>query len=97
MPPTPPPFDPLHVLAERFRAAIAAAFPTAGDADPLITGTKNPAIAAGEGVTVGPLTGTVAPGDSLEANGGSLNLTVIGINITCNAQGPQSPGPFVFE
>ncbi|MEX2218159.1 MAG: arginine--tRNA ligase [Phycisphaerales bacterium] len=37
-------FDPLQVLAERFRAAIAAAFPEggAGEADPLITGTKNP-------------------------------------------------------
>ncbi|NGO45328.1 hypothetical protein [Streptomyces ureilyticus] len=61
------------------------------------SGTENPAIAAGEGVTVGPLTGTVAAGDSLEAFGGSLNLTVIGINITCTAQEPQSPGPFVFE
>ena len=38
-------FDPLQVLADRFRAAIAAAFPEAGpDADPLITGTKNPAL-----------------------------------------------------
>ena len=32
-------------MADRFRAAIAAAFPEAGaDADPLITGTKNPAL-----------------------------------------------------
>jgi arginyl-tRNA synthetase len=39
-----PTFDPLVVLAERFRAAIAAAFPGITDADPLITGTKNPAL-----------------------------------------------------
>jgi hypothetical protein len=61
------------------------------------TGTENPAMAAGDGVSVGPLTGTVASGDSLEANGGSLEMVVFGITITCTADGPQSPGPFVFE
>ncbi|MEV0226500.1 hypothetical protein [Streptomyces sp. NPDC050704] len=62
------------------------------------TGTENPAIAAGEGVTVGPLNGTVASGDSLEANGGTLDMVIFGIiTVTCTAQGPQSPGPFVFE
>jgi hypothetical protein len=39
----------------------------------------------------------VAAGDSLEANGGSLQMQVFGITITCTANGPQSPGPFVFE
>lgn len=61
------------------------------------TGTKNPAIPSGGGVTVGPLTGTVAPGDSLEAFGGSLQLSVFGIPITCTAGAAQSPSPFVFE
>ncbi|MGW1538747.1 hypothetical protein ACWCPM_00345 [Streptomyces sp. NPDC002309] len=61
------------------------------------TGRKNPAMAAGAPVTVGPLTGTVASGDSLEAFGGSLRMTVFGITITCTATGPQSPGPFVFD
>ncbi|WP_405925637.1 hypothetical protein [Streptomyces sp. NBC_00035] len=61
------------------------------------TGTKNPAIAAGGGVSVGPLDGTVAAGDSLEAFGGSLQMVVFGITITCTASGPQSPGPFVYE
>jgi hypothetical protein len=61
------------------------------------TGTKNPAMAAGDPVSVGPLSGTVASGDSLEANGGSLQMTVFGITITCTATGPQSPGPFVFD
>ncbi|MEV6946209.1 hypothetical protein AB0N07_30325 [Streptomyces sp. NPDC051172] len=61
------------------------------------TGTKNPAMATGDPVTVGPLSGTVASGDSLEAYGGSLQMTVFGITITCTATGPQSPGPFVFD
>ncbi|MFC8146114.1 hypothetical protein ACFUKV_30925 [Streptomyces paradoxus] len=61
------------------------------------TGTENPAIAAGAPVEVGPLSGTVASGDSLEAFGGSLRMTVFGITITCTASGPQSPGPFVFD
>ncbi|WP_405908612.1 MULTISPECIES: hypothetical protein [unclassified Streptomyces] len=63
----------------------------------VFSGTKNPAIPAGGGVSVGPLDGTVAPGDSLEAYGGSLQLVVFGIPITCNTNAPQSPGPFVFE
>ncbi|GGS48628.1 hypothetical protein [Streptomyces violaceus] len=61
------------------------------------TGTENPAMAAGAPVEVGPLSGTVASGDSLEAFGGSLKMTVFGITITCTAAGPQSPGPFVFD
>ncbi|MEU9366661.1 hypothetical protein AB0D78_09355 [Streptomyces avermitilis] len=62
------------------------------------TGTKNPAVAAGGGVTVGPLSGTVASGDSLQAYGGSLKMVIFGfVTITCTAQGLQSPGPFVFE
>ncbi|WP_405624264.1 hypothetical protein [Streptomyces sp. NBC_01396] len=61
------------------------------------SGTKNPAMAAGDPVTVGPLNGTVASGDSLEAYGGLLQMTVFGITITCTATGPQSPGPFVFD
>ncbi|MGW0843310.1 hypothetical protein ACWD26_24820 [Streptomyces sp. NPDC002787] len=61
------------------------------------TGTENPALAAGDGMVVGPLTGTVAPGDSLEAYGGSLQMVVFGITVSCTASGPQSPGPFVFD
>ena len=61
------------------------------------TGTKNPAMAVGDPVTVGPLDGTVASGDSLETYGGSLRMTVFGIAITCTATAPQAPGPFVFD
>ncbi|MFD8233205.1 hypothetical protein ACFV20_15180 [Streptomyces sp. NPDC059696] len=61
------------------------------------TGTENPAMAAGAPVEVGPLGGTVASGDRLEAFGGSLRMTVFGITLTCTATGPQSPGPVVFD
>jgi hypothetical protein len=54
-------------------------------------------MAAGDPVTVGPLTGTVASGDRLEGYGGSLRMTAFGITVTCTATGPQSPGPFVFD
>ncbi len=36
------PFDPLQILTERFREAIARAFPEAANADPLITPSRNP-------------------------------------------------------
>lgn len=63
----------------------------------VFSGTENPAIATGDPVTVGPLSGTVASGDSLESYGGSLQIVVLGITVTCTATGPQSPGPFVFD
>ncbi|MER5944170.1 hypothetical protein ABT121_43595 [Streptomyces sp. NPDC001928] len=69
----------------------------AGGGTSVFSGTENPAMAAGDPVQVGPLSGTVASGDSLEAFGGSLQMTVFGITITCTATGPQSPGPFVFD
>ncbi|MFE9490173.1 MULTISPECIES: hypothetical protein [unclassified Streptomyces] len=58
------------------------------------TGSSNPAIPAGSPVSTGPLKGTVASGDSLEAK--SLKVVVLGITATCNATSAQSPGPFVF-
>ena len=61
------------------------------------TGTENPAIATGDPVTVGPLSGTVNSGDSLESYGGSLQIVVFGITVTCSATAPQAPGPFVFD
>lgn len=69
----------------------------AGGGTTSFTGKKNPAMAAGDGVKVGPLTGTVAAGNSLEAYGGSLKMVIFGITVTCTAKAPQSPGPFVFE
>ncbi|QIP85921.1 hypothetical protein GLX30_19920 [Streptomyces sp. Tu 2975] len=58
------------------------------------TGNSNPAIPAGGAVSTGPLDGTVAAGDSLEAK--SLTVMVFGITAECTATSPQNPGPFVF-
>lgn len=58
------------------------------------TGNSNPAIPAGGEVSTGPLDGTVAAGDSLEAK--SLKIVVFGITADCTATSPQNPGPFVF-
>jgi hypothetical protein len=69
----------------------------AGGGTVAFTGTENPAVATGQPVVVGPLSGTVASGDSLEAYGGSLQLVIFGITVTCTATGAQSPGPFVFD
>ncbi|WP_155053736.1 hypothetical protein [Streptomyces blattellae] len=69
----------------------------AGGGTTTFTATENPAMDAGDSVQVGPLPGTVASGDSLEAFGGSLRISVLGITITCTATAPQSPGPFVFD
>jgi hypothetical protein len=69
----------------------------AGGGSVAFSGTKNPAMSAGDPVTVGPLSGTVASGDSLDMYGGSLKMTIFGITVTCTATNPQSPGPFVFD
>ncbi len=72
-------------------------FVNASGGTTVFSGTKNPAMATGDPVTVGPLSGTVASGDSLEAYGGSLQMTIFGIAVTCTATEAQSPGPFVFD
>ncbi|MFF9347093.1 hypothetical protein [Streptomyces sp. NPDC014734] len=65
-----------------------------GSGSVAFTGNANPAIPAGGAVSTGPLNGTVASGDSLEA--ASLKVVVLGITATCNATSAQTPGPFVF-
>ncbi|MCX4823905.1 hypothetical protein OG883_29330 [Streptomyces sp. NBC_01142] len=65
-----------------------------GSGTTMFTGNANPAIPAGSDVSTGPLAGTVAAGDSLEAK--SLQVVVFGVTATCTATSPQSPGPFVF-
>ncbi|MET9448276.1 hypothetical protein [Streptomyces cinerochromogenes] len=69
----------------------------AGGGTTVFSGTRNPAMASGSAVTVGPLPGTVASGDSLEAYGGSLKMVIFGVTVTCTASAKQSPGPFVFD
>ncbi|MGY4960489.1 hypothetical protein [Streptomyces sp. 1222.5] len=69
----------------------------AGGGGVVFSGTKNPAMNTGDPVSVGPLPGTVAAGDRLDAYGGSLKMVIFGITVTCKANGPQAPGPFVFD
>jgi hypothetical protein len=69
----------------------------AGGGSVVFSGTRNPAMNAGDPVGVGPLPGTVASGDSLDAYGGSLKMVIFGVTVTCTASGPRSPGPFVFD
>ncbi|MFC7305624.1 hypothetical protein ACFQVC_15505 [Streptomyces monticola] len=68
----------------------------AGGATTVFAGKSNPAMEAGGGVNSGPLTGTVAAGDSLD-HPGSLKLVVQGITVTCNSTESLAPGPFVFD
>jgi hypothetical protein len=63
----------------------------------VFSGTVNPAMAAGDPVTVGPLPGTVASGDSLDFYGGSLTMVIFGVTVTCTSSAAQSPGPFVMS
>ncbi|MFI7099045.1 hypothetical protein ACIBK8_06775 [Streptomyces sp. NPDC050161] len=65
-----------------------------GSGTTTFSGSDNPAIPSGSAVSTGPLTGTVAAGDSLEAT--SLKVVVFGITATCKATSAQTPGPFVF-
>ncbi|NEA61168.1 hypothetical protein [Streptomyces sp. SID12488] len=85
---------PLPLAADSIASTLTLAKASGGTT--AFTGTKNPATATGATVTVGPLTGTVASGDSLEAGGGTLKMVLFGITVTCTPTGNQSPGPFVF-
>lgn len=58
------------------------------------SGSSNPALPSGSPVSTGPLAGTVAAGDKLEAT--SLKVVVFGVTATCRATSAQSPGPFTF-
>ncbi|BCM66829.1 MULTISPECIES: hypothetical protein [Streptomyces] len=69
----------------------------AGGGSTVFSGKKNPAMASGAAVSVGPLPGTVASGDSLDAYGGSLKMVIFGVTVTCTTPAKQSPGPFVFD
>lgn len=59
------------------------------------TGKSNPAMSAGDDVNSGPLDGTVAAGDVMEAK--SVKLVIFGvITVNCTATSAQTPGPFTF-
>ncbi|MEU6771324.1 hypothetical protein [Streptomyces sp. NPDC046759] len=86
---------PVAVAQDSISSTLALA--RAGGGSVVFSGTKNPAMNPGDPVSVGPLPGTVASGDSLDAYGGSLKMVIFGVTVTCTASGPQSPGPFVFD
>lgn len=83
---------PLPIGANSVRSTLTLA--RNGTDTAMFTGNSNPAIPAGGAVSTGPLDGTVAAGDSLEAK--SLTVVVFGITAECTATSPQNPGPFVF-
>jgi hypothetical protein len=59
------------------------------------TGDSNPALSAGDDVNSGPLDGTVAAGDVMEAK--SVKLVIFGtITVNCTVTSAQAPGPFTF-
>lgn len=84
--------SPLTISANSVKSTLTLA--KNGSGTTTFTGNANPEIPAGGAVSTGPLNGTVATGDSLEAT--SLTVVVFGITATCNATSPQNPGPFVF-
>ncbi|MFI9628904.1 hypothetical protein [Streptomyces sp. NPDC052042] len=83
---------PINVGANSVKSTLTLT--NKGTSTVTFTGGSNPAIPAGSPVSTGPLSGTVASGDSLVAK--SLKVVVMGITVTCNATSTQSPGPFVF-
>ncbi|MER7024834.1 MULTISPECIES: hypothetical protein [Streptomyces] len=83
---------PIDVAANSVKSTLTLTKNGSGTAT--FSGSSNPKIPSGGAVSTGPLTGTVASGDKLEAT--SLKVVVFGITATCKATGPQDPGPFVF-
>ncbi|MFE0515216.1 hypothetical protein [Streptomyces sp. NPDC058964] len=86
---------PLALSANSITSTLTMA--KAGGGTTVFSGTVNPAMAGGDPVTVGPLPGTVASGDSLDFHGGSLKMVIFGITVTCTSAANQAPGPFVFD
>ncbi|MET9379316.1 hypothetical protein ABZX98_35120 [Streptomyces sp. NPDC002992] len=87
---------PIAVGADQINARLTMA--KAGGGTRVFSGKKNPALAANQAVTIGPLSGTVAVGDSLNSYfaGTALTMTIFGTTVNCDAVTSQSPGPFVF-
>lgn len=88
---------PISVGADQINATLTLA--KAGGGTRVFTGKKNPAVGAGQPVTIGPLNGTVASGDSLNSYfaGVALKMVIFGVTVNCDAVTSQTPGPFVFS
>ncbi|MFJ9560459.1 hypothetical protein ACIRQQ_10505 [Streptomyces fuscichromogenes] len=59
-------------------------------------GTVNPPLSVGDPIVLGPLSGVVDPGESLDVYGKELTFVMLGIRFDCQAVTPLSPGPFAF-
>ncbi|MFE5911135.1 hypothetical protein ACFQ6B_18915 [Streptomyces wedmorensis] len=88
---------PIPVGANTINATLTMA--KGGGGTRVFTGKKNPALGAGQSVVIGPLSGTVASGDSLNSYfaGVALKMVIFGVTVNCDALTSQSPGPFVFS
>ncbi len=88
---------PIAVGADQINATLTMA--KAGGGTRVFAGKKNPALGAGKSVVIGPLSGTVASGDSLNSYfaGVALKMVIFGVTVNCDAVTSQSPGPFVFS
>ncbi|KQX53002.1 MULTISPECIES: hypothetical protein [unclassified Streptomyces] len=88
---------PIAVGADTISSTLTLA--KAGGGTRVFTGKKNPALGAGQSVVMGPLSGTVASGDSLNSYfaGVALKMVIFGVTVNCDAVTSQSPGPFVFS
>ncbi|WP_425473925.1 hypothetical protein [Streptomyces qinzhouensis] len=87
---------PVAVGADSINATLT--FAKAGGGTKSFTGTRNPALPAWGPVEIGPLSATVAPGDTLNSYfaGPALTMSIFGFPVSCDAVTSQSPGPFVF-
>jgi len=86
--------SPIALAANSVTSTLTMANSANGGGTKSFTGSSNPAIAAGQPISTGPLTGSVASGDKL--TGQSLKVVVFGITVTCTATSAQSPGAFTF-
>jgi hypothetical protein len=91
---------PLDIAANSITSTLKLTL-NGGSTQTTFTGTINPAVATGSPVTVGPLPGTVASGDSLDSftagTAYSLRIVIFGVTVDCKATTAQTPGPFVFS
>ncbi|ANW20278.1 hypothetical protein [Streptomyces clavuligerus] len=88
---------PIAVARDTINATLTLA--KAGGGTVKFTGRKNPALPAGGAVRIGPLTGTVTSGASLNSffAGPALTMNVLGFPVNCDAVTSQTPGPFVYS
>ncbi|MGW2049823.1 hypothetical protein ACWCPF_32255 [Streptomyces sp. NPDC001858] len=89
---------PLPIQANSVRSTLVLA-KNGGWETTEFTGMINPQMSVGNPFVLGPLSGTVAAGDSLDSSSSgqySLRMVLYGITINCVARSGLFPGPFVY-